>query len=468
MLVFGREFRGEELGPGDLISARISADGHYLIVQIDRGVPAHRTDIVFRDLTKPTQPFDILVWDLEARFSAEWFQGTWFVKTDYQAPRGRILKADPGILPDVWETVIPEGADPIQSWTLAGGKLYVTRLHNVQPETTIYSLAGKPQGQIAYDGIGAASALAARPMDRYAFYRFESFIAPPSIYRLDTSTGKTELFFRPRIPFDASQYELRQLVYTSKDGTRIPIFVAGRKGLAQDGSARLLMTGYGGFNISETPYWSPLIAWWLQQGGWFALPSLRGGGEFGQQWHQQGMLEHKQNVFDDWFAAAGFLIAQKFTTPAHFAITGRSKGGLLMGSYLAQRPELFAAVVCGYPLLDMLRYQKFLAGAYWTTEYGSSGNEKQFSYLYRYSPYQNLKPRRDYPAVLFFTGSSDTRVDPLHARKAAALLQAISHSGRPVLLHTGGPSGHSAGVSLDLQVQDDADQAAFLWTETGQ
>jgi prolyl oligopeptidase len=467
-LIFGREFRGEELGPDDLFSGRISDDGRYLVVQIDRGVPARRTDIVFRDLTRPGEPFDVLVWALDARFSAIWNKGVWYVKTDYQAPKGRILKADPGILPDVWQTVVPEGADVLADWAIVGQKLYVQRLHDVKPETTVYTLAGKQAGQVAYPGIGAASGLSGRPSDRYAFFRFESFIEPPAVYRLDTVTGATDVFFKPRIPFDSSQYDLRQLFYTSKDGTRIPIFVAGRKGLRQDGSERLLMTGYGGFNLSETPYWNPLVAWWLEQGGWFALPNLRGGGEYGQQWHEQGMFEKKQNVFDDWFAAAGFLVAQKYTSPAHFAITGRSNGGLLMGASLAQRPELFAAVVCGYPLLDMLRFQKFLVGSYWTAEYGSSENESQFPYLLKYSPYQNLKARADYPAVLFFTGGSDTRVDPLHARKTAALLQAVSRGGRPVLLHSGASGGHSAGVGVDQQIQDDADQAAFLWTETGQ
>jgi prolyl oligopeptidase len=293
-------------------------------------------------------------------------------------------------------------------------------------------------------------------------------VTPWTTYRLDTATGKREVFFRPRISFDSSQYELKQVFFKSKDGTRIPMFIAGKKGLKQDGTERLLMTGYGGFDVSMTPGWNPEYAWWLEQGGWFALPNLRGGGEYGENWHEQAMFEKKQNVFDDWFAAAEYLIANKYTSAEHFAITGRSNGGLLMGAAITERPELYSAVLCGYPLLDMLRYQKFLVGSFWTTEYGSAENEKQFPYLLKYSPYQNVKGGTAYPAVMFFTGDSDTRVDPLHARKMTALLQAASSSGRPILLHYSLAGGHSAGVSVDQQIQDDADQLTFLWAETGQ
>jgi prolyl oligopeptidase len=245
------------------------------------------------------------------------------------------------------------------------------------------------------------------------------------------------------------------------------MFIAGKKGLKTDGAERLLMTGYGGFDVAYTPDWYPLAAEWLEQGGWFALPNLRGGGEYGETWHEQGMFEHKQNVFDDWFAAADYLIANKYTSTQHFAINGASNGGLLMGASITQRPELFSAVVCGYPLLDMLRFQKFLVGSFWTTEYGSSDNEKQFPYLLKYSPYHNVKQGTAYPAVMLFTGDSDTRVDPLHARKMTPLLQAASSSGRPILLHYSVAGGHNGGMSVDQQVQDEADQLTFLWTETG-
>jgi prolyl oligopeptidase len=245
------------------------------------------------------------------------------------------------------------------------------------------------------------------------------------------------------------------------------MFIASKKELKRDKTGQLLMTGYGGFNVSMTAVWNPAYAWWLQQGGWFALPNLRGGGEYGEHWHEQAMFEHKQNVFDDWFAAAEYLIANKYTSAAHLAITGRSNGGLLIGASITQRPELFGAALCGYPLLDMLRYQRFLQGPQWKTEYGSADQEAQFRYLLKYSPYQNVKAKTPYPAVLFFTGDADTRVDPLHARKMTAELQAASSSGRPVLLHYSVIGGHSAGVSVEQQIQDDADQLTFLWTETG-
>ncbi|HVN93188.1 MAG TPA: prolyl oligopeptidase family serine peptidase [Terracidiphilus sp.] len=467
-MIFGKEFRGEELGTNDLMEASLSDDYRYLVIQIDRGVPPKRVDIVYRDLTKPGSYFDVLIWGVDSRFSADYVRGTWFVSTDYKSPNWRIMKADPGVMPDAWTTVVPEGSDAIDGFNIVGDKIYVNRLHDAQLETSVYGLDGKPEGSVLHDGIGKTTILAGRSTDRFGLYSFESFITPLTIYRLDTVTGKQEIFAQPKVPFDSSQYKLKQVFYTSKDGTKIPMFIAGKKGLKQDGTERLLMTAYGGFNLSELPEWRPAYAWWLEAGGWFAVPSLRGGGEYGQRWHEQGMFEKKQNVFDDFYAAAEYLIANKYTSPEHFAIMGRSNGGLLMGAAITQRPDLFSAVECGYPLLDMLRYQKFEQGPHWMTEYGSADNEKQFPYLLKYSPYQNVKKSSAYPAVLFFTGASDTRVDPLHARKMTALLQADSTSGRPVLLHYSTSGGHSAGVGVEQEIQDVTDQMTFLWTETGQ
>ena len=465
-LVFGREFRGEPLGPSDLFGPHITDDGKYLVIDIHRGVPAKRVDIVYRDLNKPGSPFDVLVWTLDARFEAIWTHNAWFVKTDYNAPNGKILVGDPGVMPEAWKTIVPEGSDVIEGWNIVGGKLYVNRLKDVKTETAVYTLDGKAAGKIDYDEIGSATRLAGKTTDRYGFFTFQSFIRPPTIYRVDTTTGKRDIFFQPKVAFETGEYELKQVFYKSKDGTQIPMFIAGKKGLKQDGSEHLLMTGYGGFQLAETPTWNPAYAWWMQEGGWFAQPNLRGGNEYGEHWHEQAMFEKKQNVFDDWFAAAGYLIDHKYTSRDHFAIRGRSNGGLLMGASMTQHPELFGAIWCGYPLLDMLRYQKFKVGHYWTTEYGSAENEKQFPYLLKYSPYQNVKEGADYPAILFFTGDNDTRVDPLHARKMTALMQAASKSGRPVLLHYSTSGGHSAGVSVDQHIQDDADELAFLWTET--
>jgi prolyl oligopeptidase len=244
------------------------------------------------------------------------------------------------------------------------------------------------------------------------------------------------------------------------------MFIAGKKGLKRDGSERLLMTGYGGFALSETPVWNPEYAWWMEKGGWFALPDLRGGNEYGEAWHKQAMFEKKQNVFDDWYAAAEYLIHEKYTSPAHFAIRGRSNGGLLMGASMTQRPDLWGAIWCGYPLLDMLRYQMFLIGRTWTTEYGNAEDPTQFSYIYKYSPYQHVVAGTKYPAIMFFTGDGDTRVDPMNARKMTPLMQQSSSSGRPIILHYSVKGGHSAGVSQTQLVEDYADEMAFLWTET--
>jgi prolyl oligopeptidase len=467
-LLFGREFRGELLGPIDLFHATVTEDWRYIVVTIDRGVPAKRVDIVFRDLTKPGSPFNIIVWGIDSRFAAIHAGNGWYVKTDYHAPNGCILKADlGGIMPEVWTKIVPEGPDVIDDFSIVGSKIYVKRLKDVKTEIRAYTLAGKPEGTIDFDVMGSASTIQGRPGERYGFFSFESFIQPPTLYRLDSMSGKRDVFAQPKVPFDTAQFQLQQVFYTSKDGSRIPMFIAGKKGLKQDGTERLLMTGYGGFNLSMPPRWNPAWAWWMLQGGWFAQPNLRGGGEYGEHWHQQAMFEKKQNVFDDWFAAARYLIDNKYTSPDHFAISGRSNGGLLMGASITQHPELFSAIWCGYPLLDMLRYQKFEQGPQWTTEYGSADDEKQFPYLLKYSPYQNVKPGTAYPAVMFFTGDNDTRVDPLHARKMTAEMQAASSSGRPILLHYSVKGGHSEGVSVEQQIQDDADQLTFLWTETG-
>lgn len=465
-LIFGKEYQGQSLGEMELIGVNVTDNGHFLTISISHGVPAKRQDILIKDLRLQDSPVVPLVYGIEARFTPYDVGDEFFLLTDYQAPKGRIVKVAPGSEPESWSTIVSEGKDVIQSANVVGNKLFVLRLKDVTSETTIYSLAGKPLAHLEYPGIGSASTMTGRSEDREGFYTFQSFIMPPTIYRYDTVTGKQDTFASVKAPFDSNQYELKQVFYPSKDGTQIPMFIAGKKGLKRDGSTRLLMTGYGGFNVSMTPFWDPEYAWWMEQGGWFALPDLRGGGEYGEDWHKLAMFEKKQNVFDDWFAAAEYLISNHYTVREHFAIRGRSNGGLLMGASMTQRPELFAAIWCGYPLLDMLRYQKFLFGRLWTTEYGSSENEKDFAYLVKYSPYQNVKLEKNYPAIMFFTGDNDTRVDPLHARKMTPLMQAASSSGRPILLHYSLKGGHSAGVSISQLIEDETDEMAFLWTET--
>ena len=465
-VVFGREYKGETLGEIDNVGISITDNGHYLVLQVGHGVPAKREDILLKDLRTADAPIVPLVYGIESRFTDLEVGDDFYVRTDYKAPNGRVLKARLGASPDTWTTVIPEGKDVLESVNIVGDKMYVLRLHDVKSELTGYSLTGKEVSHVDFPGIGAGSDVAGRPEDRTGFYTFESFITPPTIFSYDTKTGTSEVFYKRDVPFNSADYELHQVFYTSKDGTRVPMFIAGKKGLKRDGTERLLMTGYGGFEVSMLPDWNAQWAWWMEQGGWFAMPNLRGGLEYGEAWHKAAMFENKQNVFDDWYAAAEYLIKNGYTKPEHLAIAGRSNGGLLMGASMTQRPDLFGAIWCGYPLLDMLRYQNFLMGRTWTTEYGSAENAKDFPYIYKYSPYQNVHKGTAYPAIFFFTGDGDTRVDPMNARKMTPLMQSATSSGRPVLLHYSLKGGHSAGVSQTQLAKDYADEFSFLWTET--
>jgi prolyl oligopeptidase len=465
-MILGKSYRGEPLGEIDGIGVRITENGHYLLLSINRGVPAKREDVLMRDLRKPDSPIVPLIYGIESRFRTLVVGDEFFIDTDLDAPNHRILKAIPGTPVSSWKTIIPEAKDVIEGASIVDGKMFILRLHDVKSEVTIYTLAGVKTGTIEFPGIGAGSDLSGRPTDKDGFYTFQSIIAPPTIYHYNVATGKSEVFYASKVPFDSNQYELKEVFYSSKDGTRVPMFIAGKKGLPRDGSARLLMTGYGGFALSELPTWNPEYAWWLAQGGYFALPDLRGGNEYGEAWHKAAMFEKKQNVFDDWYAAAEYLDREKYTSPAHFAIRGRSNGGLLMGASMTQRPELWGAIWCGYPLLDMLRYQRFLMGRTWTTEYGSAEDPAQFAYIAKYSPYQHVVPGTKYPAIMFFTGDGDTRVDPMNARKMTPLIQQASSSGRPILLHYSLKGGHSAGISQTQLVEDYADEMAFLWNET--
>ncbi len=306
---FGGEYRGKHLGELDLIGCSVTDNHHYLIVNIAHGVPATSEDYLVKDLRNPDSDFVPLVYGVEAHVRVIDSGDRFFLMTDYQAPNTRIVEATPGADPSAWKTIVPEGKEVIDSYSIVGGKLFVSRLHDVKTETTLYSLDGKQVGTLTYPGIGTGTVVYGRPAQTEGFYTFDSFITPSTIYRYDTKTGRSDTFAAPKVPFDSSQYEVTQVFYNSKDGTRVPMFIAGKKGLPRDGSVRLLMTGYGGFDLPMLSEWNPEYAWWMEQGGFFALPNLRGGNEYGEAWHKAAMFENKQNVFDDFTAAAEYLIA---------------------------------------------------------------------------------------------------------------------------------------------------------------
>jgi prolyl oligopeptidase len=459
---------GDGYGPEKGLSVWLSDDNRYLAMMVWHGSAATKTEVYVRDLASGG-PIVPIVNDVEARFNADIAGDTMYLQTNWQAANGRVLAVDlKNPARDKWKEVVPAGKDSIQGVSTVGGKLFVRYLENVLPRIKIFDPQGKPLGEISFPSVGSAGDLRGQWGKKEAFFSFSSFVTPTTIYRYDVAKGTREVWAKENIPVAGDSFEVKQVKYASKDGTAIPMFLVHRKGLKLDGSSPALLTGYGGFNISETPAFSARAALWVENGGVYALPNLRGGGEFGEDCHKAGMLEKKQNVFDDFIGAAEWLIKNGYTSPSRLAISGGSNGGLLVGAALTQRPDLYAAVVCSYPLLDMVRYQKFLVAGYWVPEYGSGDNPEQFPFLYAYSPYHHVKAGTKYPAVLFITGDSDTRVAPLHARKMAALVQASTGSDKPVLLHYDTKAGHSGGATpVTKKIEDLSDELSFLFAETG-
>jgi len=461
------ELFGKGYGPDKGIACELSEDGHYLTITVFYGSAADRTEIYFQDLQKggPIRP---LVNDIPARFFGEVGGDRIFLHTNWKAPNGRALEVDlgnPGR--EKWREIVPESDAAIESISLAGGKLFVRYVRNASSQLKVFDGTGAHVRDIELPAIGSVGEIRGRWTSKEAFYGFMSFPIPQRIYRYDTDTGKQSVWSESHVPINAERLEVKQVWYTSKDGTQVPMFLMYRKGTKMDGNNPTLLTGYGGFNVNLTPYFSASAALWADQGGIFAEPNLRGGGEFGEAWHRAGMLSNKQNVFDDFIGAAEWLANNHYTQPSKLAIEGASNGGLLVGAALTQQPDLFQAVICAYPLLDMLRYQKFFVAKYWVSEYGSADDPAQFKYLYAYSPYQHVKPGTKYPAVLFLTGDGDTRVAPLHARKMAALLQADTGSDRPVLLRYDTEAGHSHGVSVTKAIDEATDSLGFLFWQLG-
>jgi prolyl oligopeptidase len=461
------EIFGKGYGPEKIIAVGVSDDGRWLLVEVHHGAAAKKVEVYVKDLRKK-EPFVAVVNDLEANFSTAVAGDRMYLLTNWKAPHFRVMAAD---LADPrrerWKEVIPEGRSVIAAVAAAGGRLLVRRLEDVQPRLRVHDADGRAVRDVELPAIGSVGGVSGDWSQDEAFFSFSSLAQPLTIYRYDVPTGKSDVWARLSVPVRSDDVEIQQVWYASKDGTKIPMFVAHRKGIRLDGTNPTLLTGYGGFNLSQLPGFSARAAFWIESGGVYALPSLRGGGEFGEAWHEAGMLDKKQNVFDDFIAAAEWLVARGYTSPSRLAISGGSNGGLLVGAALTQRPELFRAVVCAYPLLDMLRYHRFLVASYWVPEYGSAADAAQFPVLRAYSPYHRVKPGERYPAVLFITGDGDTRVAPLHARKMAALLQASTGSDRPVLLHYDTKAGHSGGLPATKVIEDLTNEMLFLFGQLG-
>jgi prolyl oligopeptidase len=462
-----REIFGKGYGPDQIVQENLSEDGRYLILSVSLGVPPKKVEIYVQDVAAGEPPRTI-VNDVEADFRPDFGGNYLYLQTNWKAPNWRILRVDPKHPErDKWKEVVPESKQPIDSFSLAGGRLFAGYLENVTTRIRQFDPEGKPLGDLKLPGIGTAVTPSGRWQDDEAFYTFSSFTDPSTTWRISVSSGKEELWFRPKVPIRPEDFQVEQVWYESKDKTKIPMFLVYRKGLVRDGAHPTMLYGYGGFTVSLTPQFSPAAATWVSLGGVYALANLRGGGEFGEIWHRAGMFEKKQNVFDDFFAAAEWLVANRYTNPARLVIRGGSNGGLLVGAALTQRPDLFNTALCGAPLLDMLRYQKFKVGSWWAAEYGSADDAKQFEYLFKYSPYHHVRKGIKYPAVMFVTGDSDTRVDPLHARKMAGLLQASTASDNPILLRYEVEGGHTGSGSVDKLIDQTLDEISFAAARTG-
>jgi prolyl oligopeptidase len=457
-LIYERPDNKEMLFGGD-----VTDDGNYLIIHVSQGTePKNR--IYYKDLTQPDSPVVKLLDDFDAQYDFIDNDGPvfWF-QTDLDAPRGRLIAIDTRH-PEraTWKTLVPQGADKLEFAHAVNNSFLIGYLKDARTEVRVHDLSGTFLRNVDLPGIGTAGGFGGKRKDKETFYAFTSFISPTTVYRYDLQAGKSAVYRQPKVDFDASRYETKQVFYTSKDGTRVPMFLTYKKGLKLDGQNPVLLYAYGGFDISLTPnFYVPNVVW-LEMGGVYAQPNLRGGGEYGEEWHQAGMKLKKQNVFDDFIAAAEWLIANKYTSTPKLAIRGGSNGGLLIGACLTQRPDLFGTALPEVGVMDMLRFHKFTIGWAWTSDYGSSDNPEEFKALYAYSPLHNLKPGTKYPPTLIATSDHDDRVVPGHSFKFAATMQADQASPAPVLIRIETKAGHGAGKSITKLIDETADNWAFV------
>jgi prolyl oligopeptidase len=463
---------GDGRDPQEWPNIEIAEDGRWLVITAEQGWA--RSEVFLKDLKSKAAAVAVAT-GKDFLYSATPFRDKLYIQTNEDAPRFRLFVA-PAANPARanWKELIPESDAVITSFDIVGGKLVLGYEKNASSQLRAFTLDGQPLGEIKLPGLGSVTGVGGNWESREVFFGFHSYTVPPVVYRVEMTGDKPTLapvlWGKVDAPtVNPSAYEVKQVWYSSKDGVRVPMFVVAKKGLPLDGHNPTLLTGYGGFNVSSTPAFSRSAYLWLEHGGVYAVANLRGGAEFGEEWHRAGMLGKKQNVFDDFIAAAEFLIAQKYTDKDHLAIQGGSNGGLLMGAMITQRPELFRAVVCAVPLLDMLRYQNFQIARLWIPEYGSAENPEQFKWLYAYSPYHHVKQGIVYPSVLFMTADTDTRVDPMHAKKMAARLQAAAANppDRPILLRIEPKAGHGAGKPITKLIEEGTDIWSFLFWQLG-
>ena len=441
----------------------VTDDGRYLMIHVWQGTsPKNR--LYYKDLSQPDAPVVKLLDDFDASYNFIDNDGPVFwIHTDLEAPRGRLIAIDTRH-PERsnWKTVVPQGADKLESANVVDNLFLLSYLKDARTEVRVYDLKGKFVRNVDVPGIGTANGFGGKRKDKETFYAFTSFISPTTVYRYDPQAGTSSIFRQPKVDFDATQFETKQVFYHSKDGTRIPMFLTYKKGLKLDGQNPTLLYAYGGFDISMTPSFSVPNIVWLEMGGIYALPNLRGGGEYGEEWHLAGTKAKKQNVFDDFIAAAEWLIANKYTSTPKLAIRGGSNGGLLIGACLTQRPDLYGATLPLVGVMDMLRFQKFTIGWAWTSDYGSSDNPEDFKALYAYSPLHNLKLGTKYPPTLIATADHDDRVMPAHSFKFAATMQADQAGPAPVLIRIETKAGHGAGKPISKIIDEMADEWAFV------
>jgi len=472
MRVFYRDLKGgvesKLFGDGysgsKIIFTVLSDDSRYLLIHVYHGSAPKKTEIYLEDLSD-SEPLQTVISDLEVRSQAFFAGDQLVIQTNWNAPNDRVMAVDlKAPQRKNWKEIVPEKRNAaIQGTTVAGGRFYVRYLEDVKPRIVGYDLAGNAKDEIHFDTFGYLEDMSGSWGTPVAFFRFSSLHIPPAVYQYDVARGERTVFAREDAPVNPDDFVLEQVWYPSKDGTRIPMFVFYKKGLPRNGSNPAYLGGYGGFTLSQLPSFSPRAIAWAEQGGVYAIANLRGGGEFGEDWHRAGMLDKKQNTFDDFAAAAEYLIRENYTSSPHLGVAGGSNGGLLVATLATQHPDLVGAVICRYPLIDMLRYQKFLVGQFWVPEYGESIKADDFRWLYAYSPYQHVTKGTKYPAILFVTGDADTRVAPLHARKMTALMQAANASDKPILLRYHVAAGHSGGQPLSEQVKNNAEELGFLW-----